>query len=305
MPFIKCDACSYKIQLPQPTLVCPSCGRPFTAPGSGSSAKPVPVPIPTSSSYSPVPMPSSSYPPVPVPPPVPPMPMPSGSPVPPVPTSPGSALGPLPPGMPSRLPDLEGEIAIPPVNSPQQIPLDWSQILLRVLFFPFFMRETVKTGSLPKPTITVHRWLIERVSDRAKCEARVEGDLIGSQPSLHQKVSLWGHNRGGTLIVNRGYNHDTKAEIHVRRPVTLLLSRVAVVALPLLILAVFVLFPGLIQSAISTIGGLIIIGIIFYVVLGFVAPWMPKRIVNFLVLAFLLYIVAAVFLHGFGGTPPH
>jgi hypothetical protein len=207
--------------------------------------------------------------------------------------------------MPSRVPDLEGEIALPPVNGPQQIPLDWSQMILKGLFFPFFMREIAKTGSLPKPTMTVHRWQIERAADKAIYEARVEGDLVGSQPSLHQKVSLWGHYRKGLLIVNRGYNHDTKAEISVHRPVAVWLSRVAVVALPLLILAVFVLFPGLIQSAISTIGGLIIIGIIFYVVLGFVAPWMPKRIVNFLVLAFLLYIVAAVFLHGFGGTPPH
>jgi hypothetical protein len=291
MPFIRCTntSCSYRIQLPQPTPVCPNCGKPFTAPGSGSSAKPVPVPIPTS--YAPVPVP-----------PVPPVPMPSGSTVP---TSPGSALGPLPPGMPSRVPDLEGEIALPPTNGPQLIPLDWSQKILKGLFFPFYMRKIAKTGSLPKPTMTVHQWQIARAADKATYEARVEGDLAGGQPRLSQKVSLWGRYRGGVLIVNRGYNHDTSAEILVHRPVAVWLSRVAVVALPLLILAVFVLFPGLIQSAISTIGGLIIIGIIFYVVMGFMAPWMPKRILNFLVLAFLLYIVASVFLHGFGGSPPH
>src|SRR5712691_2392168 len=100
------------------------------------------------------------------------------------------------------------------------------------------MREIAKTGSLPKPTMTVHRWQIERAADKATYEARVEGDLVGSQPSLHQKVSLWGHYRKGLLIVNRGYNHDTKAEIRVHRPVAVWLSRVAVVALPLLILAV-------------------------------------------------------------------
>jgi hypothetical protein len=147
--------------------------------------------------------------------------------------------------------------------------------------------------------MTVHQWQIERASDGASREARIEGDLAGGQPRLHQKVSLWGRYRGGLLIVKRGYNHDTGAEISVRPPVAIWLSRAAVVALPLIILAALVLFPGLIQSAISTIGGLIIIGIIFYVVMGFLAPWMPRRIRNFLVLAFLLYIVAAAFLHAF------
>lgn len=300
MPFVKCNVCSYKIQLPQPKPVCPACGRPFTVPGSASSTMPTPMPGPTGSGYRPVPAPGGSgYSPVPVPVPlpIPPTPMPTGSPV--------SALGPLPTGMPSRVPDLEGEIALPPTNGPQQIPLDWSQMILKGLFFPFFMREITKTGSLPKPTMTVHQWQIERAADKATYEARVEGDLVGSQPRLHQKVSLWGPYRNGLLIVNRGYNHDTRAEIRVHRPVTVWLSRVTVVALPVLILAALGLFPGLIQSAISTIGGLIIIGIIFYVVIGFIAPWMPKRIVNFLVLAFLLYIVASVFLRAFGGTPPH
>jgi len=153
--------------------------------------------------------------------------------------------------------------------------------------------------------MTVHRWLIKRASDGAKCEARVEGDLTGSQPSLRQPVSLWGHYRGGTLIVSRGYNHDTKAEIHVRRPVTLWLSRVAAVALPLLILATIVLFPGLILSTISALWTLIIIGIVLYVLIAIFVPWIPKRIVTFLILAFILYIAVIACSHAFIGTQPH
>jgi hypothetical protein len=167
------------------------------------------------------------------------------------------------------------------------------------------MRETFKTGSLPKPTMMVHRWLIERASDKANYEARVEGDLIGSQPSLRQQISLWGRYRGGVLIVKRGYNHNTKAEIHVRFPVTLWLSRIAALAFPLLILAVIALFPGLILSTISALGTLIIIGIVFYGLIAIFAPWIPKRIVTFLVIALILYIVVIACSHALIGTQPH
>lgn len=153
MPSIKCTNCGYRILLPSPTSVCANCGTPFTVPGPGASASsksaPAPLPSPTGSSW-PVPVPTST-PPIPMPSSGSPIPMPSGSPGSPVPFSPTSAslYGSLPPGMPSRSPDLEGEIAIPPANGPQQIPLDWSQVVLQVLFFPFFMRETFKQVLCP------------------------------------------------------------------------------------------------------------------------------------------------------------
>ena len=119
MPAIKCSN-GHRTQIPTSLTECPICGEAFILPGSSSSR---PLPAPTS--YSPpVPTPRS---PVPMPMPTPPVPMPSST----------SIFGPLPSNLPSRPPELEGTVAIPPIVSEIQIPPDWSTTALGCFFIPF------------------------------------------------------------------------------------------------------------------------------------------------------------------------
>ncbi len=46
-------------------------------------------------------------------------------------------------------------------------------------------------------------------------EARIEADLHGAGVRLGDHVTLWGQYRGGVLIVRRGYNHSSGADIRM------------------------------------------------------------------------------------------
>ena len=233
MPSIKCANCGHRILLPTPAPVCSNCGMPFTLSASGTPAKPVPTPtsmpapLPPPSGYSPLPVPIPvPTPPIPVPPrPTSPVPMPTGFPVSPVaPTSPPvSAFGPLPTNMPSRPPDLEGAVAIPPTTHEVKVPSDWSQVFLGCIFFPIllvlrpmmFIMGVVGMSGRPEHKMTITTIRVRR-RDGTVRNARLEGDLMGAGISLSDEVSLWGSDRNGTLVVRRAYNHTTSDEIKIR-----------------------------------------------------------------------------------------
>lgn len=232
MPFIKCPNCGNKISVPPTPTACANCGGPISMPRPTASSYP---PVPVSRPMPPMPTPTSSYPPVPVSRPMPPVPVPAPMPPVPIVSSPSavSVYGPLPRNMPSRPPDLEGTIPIPPVTHEVKIGTEWSYAVLGCLFFPLllvlkpFMFATTMFGMMSKPErkMTINTIRVLR-SDGKMPNARLEGDLMGAGISLGDEVSLWGHDRSGTLIVQRAYNHTTLSEIQVRPPVAPWIARV-------------------------------------------------------------------------------
>lgn len=270
MPSIKCAKCGNKILLLPSVTNCANCGTAVPLP---------PVPPPTSSSSS-----ASAA-----------VPLPTGvSPI-------------MPTGLPARIPDLEGKIAIPPVRDTIERPSDWSHFVLQALFFPFvfpfLIRSMFAASKTPKPTMTVNVVRIERLSDGTTGEARFEGDLISGIPGLGDHVSLWGSQRRGTLIVKQAYNHDTGAQISIRPSNILWPSRIAAIALPIIVALLLFLFAPLIPVLISTMGTLLIAGIVVYILVVFFVPWIPKRIIPFIVGIFWLYVILSVCAHA--GSPPH
>jgi hypothetical protein len=210
-------------------------------------------------------------------------------------------------GMPSRPADLEGDVDVAPMKDTIDKPLDWSDIVLRVLFipfvFPFLMREFFKMHTSPKPTMTVYNLQIRRSSDGSLGEARLEGDVMGGMPRHGHHVSLWGRDRGGTLIVSRGYNHDMKARISIRPPTMLWLTRNAALVLPVLAILAILLFLPYILAIISAIWTLLVLAVVFYFVIVLLVPWMPKRIVPFIVGFFILMAALSLCAHTGTYTP--
>lgn len=295
MPSIKCATCGNRILLPTPVDSCANCGTKFT--GTGPSSTGTPVPFSTSTPLPPLPPPppppTSSTPPTPTT---------VARPTPPLPTSPTK-----PAGMPGRAPDLEGKIVAPPIRDTIERPSDWSHFVLRALvfpfLFPFLIRSIFATSKTPKPTMTVNVVRVERFSDRTIGEARFEGDLISGIPGLGDHVSLWGSRRSGTIIVKRAYNHGTGAQINIRPSSMVWLSRIAAIVLPIIIAVLLVLFAPLIPVLINTVGTLLVGGFVVYMLVIFFVPWIPRRIVPFIVGIFWLYAILSVCAHA--GSPPH
>ena len=250
MPFIKCPNCGNKISIPPTPAACLNCGEPISAPGSRTSASSAPMPpvtgpmprsassyppVPVSKPMPPVPVPSSSYPPVPVSGPTAPIPVSSPTPPVPVPSAPVavSVFGPLPRNMPSRSPDFEGTVSIPPTTHEVKLGTDWSHAVLGCLLFPFLLifkpmmlvMGLVGLSSRPERKMTITTIRLQR-PDGVVRNARLEGDLMGAGVSLGDTVSLWGSDRSGTVIVKRAYNHTTSSEISVRPPFAPWIARV-------------------------------------------------------------------------------
>jgi hypothetical protein len=282
MPSILCSHCGKRILLPTPVPVCSNCGTPFTVSGSSASAAggstasshaspPTPLP-PLPSAYSPKAGASSAAP----------------------------VKAKTPRGSTSHAPDLEGIVAAPPHRDTIEKSSDWSQIVLQVLFFlftlPFFIRNLFKVRGRSRSTMTVHTIRVWR-SDGTSGEARFEGDFTASIPAPGDRVSLWGSSRAGILIVKRAYNHNTGAKIKTSGSSRLWLSRVAAIALPVLILALLYLYAPLIPSLLSALGTFLIMGLVIYFLVVIFVPWIPRRIVPYVVGIFLLYAILSVCTH--------
>ncbi len=311
MAFIECSNCGHRTLLPTQRTDCRICGFPFaTGAGSSPSSSGSPSgPSTFSSSSSSIPMPSSTILP----------PIPTKGPASPMPTSSSSSPGPSGsaasspvratalPGMPSRPADLEGDVVGEPKKDPVDRPLDWSDIVLRVLFFPlvfpFLVREFFKMHNSPKPTMMVYNLQIQRSSGGGLGEARLEGDVMGGMPRPGHQVSLWGRDRGGSLIVRQGYNHTVKAKISIRPPTMLWLTRSAALVLPVLAILAIVLFLPYIPAIISAVWTLLVLAIVFYFVIVLLVPWMPKRIVPFIVGFFILMAALSLCAHSGTYTP--
>lgn len=207
----------------------------------------------------------------------------------------------------SGSPMLEGSITTFTRDTVEQ-PVDWSHVVLRILIFPFtlpFLARSLLAGRRkPRPTMVVNIMRIARLSDGAIIEAHFEGDFTASIPSLGDHVSLWGSYRNGVLIVKRAYNHSTGAQISVRRPGMLWLSRVAAIILPPIAVILLIIFAPLIPALFSAAGTLLITGIVIYCLIIVFLPWIPKRVVPFIVGFFLLYAILSLCAHVGSSTHP-
>jgi hypothetical protein len=213
-------------------------------------------------------------------------------------TASSSASSPMPvppaPGLPSRAADLEGEIIQNPRKDAIPQPLEWPDYVLRTIFFPFvlpsLLRDLFSTSPHPKPTTSVYTVRVEdtRTGIPKIREARLEGDHMGGGLSLSDQVSLWGIDKGGTLMVSQGYNHTTSARFPLRRPVQKQVKGIAAITLPILLVSALILFAPLIPALLSAIVGLIIFGIVMYIVLLMLLPGMLKRAAPYIVGALML-----------------
>lgn len=229
MPYIKCSD-GHRTQAPTSLTECPICGKPFItsgpspAPTSASGSMPYP-PVPVPGPFSPVPAPSRPAPPIPRPTPFPPAPTSRPAPPAPVPAPTSTSLfGPVPSNMPSRVPDLEGTVALPPVVSEIQLPADWSTAALGCIFIPFILvfrpllviMGLLSAGSRTPRKRTINTVRIKR-ADGTLREARFEGDLMGGGVSLGDELSVWGSDRSGVLIAKRAFNHTAGGEIRIEQ----------------------------------------------------------------------------------------
>lgn len=295
MPSIKCAHCGYKILLPTPVTVCGNCGTPFTVSGTGSTTGasatgaaplpplPPPHPTPFSGPAHPVPAPAGPT---------------TTTAKPPKPYPPTSWA--VPTGMLSRKPDLQGTVIIPPMRDSVESPLDWSHIVLRIMFFllmfPFFLRDLLKAKTASRPAIAVQIVRIQR-ADGTICEARFENDFTSGSLSLSDRISLWGHKRAGVLVVSRAYNHDTGAQIRLRQSPMLFLSRLAAIFLPIIFTVFLVWFIPFIPSILHTLLVFFILGLVFYFLIVLFIPGIPRRVVPFLVGFLLLYAILSAFVY--------
>ncbi len=112
-------------------------------------------------------------------------------------------------------------------------------LLIRVLFSPPDLEGIIKYDPLTRspvpyrPSLTERIWngpihqavsvnvlqvRVEVPGQQYPREARLEGNLLGSQLYKSDKVSFWGYQRAGVLIVKIGFNHTTRAKILVKPP---------------------------------------------------------------------------------------
>lgn len=69
----------------------------------------------------------------------------------------------------------------------------------------------------PRQTPEMQEVIVLRVEDAGGklTEARIEADIHGAGVRLGDHVTLWGQYRSGVLIVQRGYNHSSGADIRM------------------------------------------------------------------------------------------
>lgn len=292
MAYILCP-CGHKTIKPTQRTTCPACGTSFSiqTPQSGPSNAPIPInqpmpPAPNGQTAVPIPINQWTSP------------IPFNQPIPinqPISANSGTSY---PQDLPHRPPDLVGTLLTFDRDT-IDVPTDWSLTVLRIVFFPFLFsaltRNFFGTNPQPKQTMTAHRIQIEDSSGNTH-SAILKGDLQGDKPRLGQQVAFWGRSDKGTLAISHGYNQDTQAQISATYLGMGLLwvSRVAVIAVPVVILLLFLLNPSLLPMSINAIGaiigliiGAIIAGIILNIVIRAFVPWLPKQLVSIIVYALL------------------
>jgi len=69
----------------------------------------------------------------------------------------------------------------------------------------------------PRQTPEMQEVIVLRVENAVGrlIEARIEADIHGAGVRLGDHVTLWGQYRSGVLIVRRGYNHSSGADIRM------------------------------------------------------------------------------------------
>jgi len=152
------------------------------------------------------------------------------------------------------MPNLEGVIDANPIRDTVKFGDDWSSCLLKLLLLPLviFVKafDILLSWMLGhrhiERTMTVYIARIRELSGTTR-EARFEGDLMGAGLNWGDKISLWGHVRDGTLIVEQGYNHDAGAEIRIRPPAVPWATRIIAVLLLLFMLYLAVIMCALIR----------------------------------------------------------
>ncbi len=266
MPSIVCPNCQFKVRIPAPEPTCPNCREllPTAAPFPSKATLPDPnenlistvfsgktepaIPEDTravalvedNASFGAIPVSGQLYKQVEVPPP-----------------SIGQSQKHLVRTLPARLrmipPTVEGLVEIPPNKDSVVLHPDWSLILLKIIFSPIW----ALAGSghdhsqeyHQRPQLTVHSLRLK--DERGDIhEVRMEGDLIRGGFSLNDWLSLWGEYRQGTLLVSRGYNHNTGSEIKFKPPVfaPVWLTRLTLACVPLLLLILYFVATMLIQQ---------------------------------------------------------
>lgn len=182
-------------------LRCSACGR--VLPRSGASA----------ASSTPLPPTTASTPPAHKP-----IPAPARTPVP-TPAS-ASARG-------RGTPDLAG-VVLSVSHTQMRKSGDWTGTTLKGLlalialpFRPLMVLTALLFGQRSTPEfqeVTVLR--VEDIAGRP-VQARIEAEIRGAVVELGDEVELWGHYRNGVLIVSRGYNSSTNAEIRLHKGIDL------------------------------------------------------------------------------------
>jgi hypothetical protein len=121
-------------------------------------------------------------------------------------------------------PDLAGTVEN--VSSAQmRKPSDWTRTALNwiwaLITLPFRFQRALNGPHFGNryPIPEFQEVTVLRVKDATgkSVQARLEGELLGAVAELGDEVELWGHYRGGLLIVSRGYNDSTKAEIRLNK----------------------------------------------------------------------------------------
>ena len=226
MAAIKCVNCGHRTLLPTAATQCPNCGESFPSP-SGLPAPSSPVsalgsPFPPSQAQILLP-PSGSVQQgqlSPSPAALAPNPYMSGMPAAqssvPYPLLAPSHHVSLLPGMPKTQPDAEGLVVS---QHTQQETIVESDIVLVIwkaiwdILWPVrdaHMNDRAREQKLPVTTVRIYDATGEQR------DVRVEGEFMGGSIALGDKLSLWGHNRKGTLVVRRAYNHTSHAEVRLR-----------------------------------------------------------------------------------------
>ncbi len=197
--------------------------------------------------------------------------------------------------MPTRAPELEGPLVAAIKRDTVAVKTDWAEWVLRILSFPFIamtaMNKLTAMNASNQRMQNIYKLRIETGASTIR-EARIEGYLDGSEPALSEYVALWGKDDRGMLVVERGYNWTTGAEIHFRPAHNPWLARGAVIALTLTIAIISMALPGFLPGVIGLVIAIPIAAFIGFFIVRAMLPWLPASLARILVM--MLVALAAL-----------
>jgi len=95
--------------------------------------------------------------------------------------------------------------------------LKWIVAIILLPFRPLMVIMPIIFGNHSSPEFQEVIVLRVEALTGILSEARIESEIQGAGVRLGDKVALWGSYRAGILIVIRGYNYTTGADIRLRR----------------------------------------------------------------------------------------